>query len=157
MKNYLLIILAGIVAASTYLFRIPVPGSGGYFNVGDIAVVFCGLYLGKGRGALAGGIGSAVADLIGGFYIFIPITFIAKGLEAFIAGSLGKKNPFFLILAGLSMISIYFLAEIFLPGMGMAAALADLNFNLLQGAIGAIGGYALYFAVNKALPSAKTN
>jgi uncharacterized membrane protein len=155
MKNYLLIILTGLVAASTYLFRVPVPGSGGYFNFGDIAVVFCGLYLGKTRGALAGGIGSAVADLIGGFYIFIPITFLAKGLEGFIAGSLGKKNPYLLIIAGLTMIAVYFVAELLLPGMGIASALADLNFNLIQGTVGPLGGFVLYYLVNKALPSSK--
>jgi len=153
MKNYLVLILAGIVAASTYLVRVPVPVSGGYFNFGDIAVVFCGLYLGKTRGAIAGGVGSAIADLIGGYFIFIPVTLVAKGLEAFIAGSLAKKNPLFLILGGLAMMAVYFLAELFLPGMGLPAALADLNFNVIQAITGAVGGYALFFIMEKALPS----
>lgn len=153
MKNYLIIILAGIVAASTYLVKIPVPVSGGYFNFGDISVVFCGLYLGRTKGALAGGIGSAIADLLGGFFIFIPITLVAKGLEAYIAGSLGRKNPFFLALAGLAMMTVYFVSELLIPGMGMPAALADLNFNIIQALTGAIGGYVLFAIVNKALPS----
>ena len=63
MKYYLLIIFAAVVAASTILIRVPIPASGGYFNFGDIAVVFCGLYLGKTRSAIAGELGFPIADL----------------------------------------------------------------------------------------------
>ncbi|HOQ80216.1 MAG TPA: ECF transporter S component [Candidatus Cloacimonadota bacterium] len=152
MKNYLMLILAGVVAASTFLIRIPIPVSGGYLNFGDIAVVFCGLYLGKTRGALAGGIGSAIADLIGGYFIFIPITFVAKGLEAFLAGVFVRRNPLFLAFGAIAMLAVYFLAELFIPGMGLPAALADLNFNIIQALSGAIGGRLLFLIVEKALP-----
>ncbi|MCB5249766.1 MAG: ECF transporter S component [Candidatus Cloacimonadales bacterium] len=152
MKYYLLIIFAAVVAASTILIRVPIPASGGYFNFGDIAVVFCGLYLGKTRGAIAGGLGSAIADLLGGFFIFAPITFVAKGLEAFLAGLFKSKNPTFLIFGALAMVIVYFLAELFIPGMGLPAALADLYANIIQAVSGAVGGRVLFLIVERALP-----
>lgn len=152
LKTTLTIILAGATAALTLFVRIPIPATGGYFNIGDMAVIFCGLFLGRYWGALAGGIGSAVADLLGGIFIFAPITLIAKGLEAFIAGALGKKNPFWLILAGIIMTACYFVAAVFLPGMGFSAAISTLPFDLGQGIIGVIGGFFIYRSVVAALP-----
>ncbi len=151
-NTVLVIILAGAVAALTYVIRIPTPGTSGYFNLGDIAVIFCGLFLGGRLGTIAGGVGSAIADLISGAFIYMPITLVAKGLEALIAGTLGKKHPLFLALAVIVMISVYFIAEIFLPGMGWAAAVSSLPLNIIQGIIGAVGGFLIYLAVKKALP-----
>jgi len=132
--------------------RLPIPGTGGYLNLGDIAVGFCGLWL-RGRwGALAGGLGSAIADLIGGFYIFAPVTLIVKGIEAAIAGTLGRKNKYWLILGCVVMVGGYFLAELFLPNMGWAAALSELPFNLIQAVVGAVGGLSVYKAVTLAFP-----
>lgn len=150
-KVVLIIILAGATAALSLFIRIPTPATGGYLNVGDMAVIFCGLFLGGRAGALAAGIGSAVADLMGGFFIFAPITLVAKGLEAFIAGTLGRKHPAWLFLSGIVMAVIYFLAESFLPGMGFSAALSSLPFNLIQAAMGAIGGFLIYKSVSAAL------
>ena len=155
MRIFVTVILAGLVAAITLLIRIPIPGTGGYLNLGDMAVVFCGLFLGSRWGALAGGLGSAAADLVGGFFVFAPVTFIAKGLEAMIAGSLGRQHRAWLGLAVLCMVAVYFGAEIFLPGMGLAAAMSELPFNIVQAAVGAIGGAAIYYGVQKAFPSAQ--
>jgi uncharacterized membrane protein len=157
MKIFLVILLTGATAALTYAVRVPIPGTGGYLNFGDIMVIFCGLFLGKKWGAIAGGVGSAVADLIGGFFIFAPITLVAKGLEGYLAGLIGqtKIKPVLLPLASLSMISIYFIAELFYPGMGLGAALSELPFNAIQAVVGAFGGYAVYIAVTKALPKSE--
>jgi len=157
MRAFLIILLAGATAALTIVVRIPIPGTGGYLNFGDIAVVFCGLFLGKKYGAVAGGVGSALADLIGGFFIFAPITLVAKGLEGFLAGMIGATGiaVFLLPLAGLTMVAVYFVAELFLPGVGMAAALSEVPFNLIQAFVGAFGGYLVFKAVIKALPKKK--
>lgn len=152
MKKYLVLVLAGLCAALTLVVRIPIGGTGGYFNVGDIAVVFSGLFLGGWAGALAGGIGSAVADIIAGYYIFAPITLIAKGSFAFTAGTLARKNPLWLGVGGLCMVATYFIAVLFLPGMGWAVAISELLFSLIQAVIGSIGGYLVYKGIKKALP-----
>ena len=152
MKIFLTVVLAGAVAALTIVIRVPIPGTGGYLNFGDVGVIFCGLFLGKKWGAVAGGVGSALADIIGGFFIFSPITLVAKGLEGFIAGILGgsKLRVFTLPLAGLTMLVIYFIAETFLPGMGLGAALSEVPFNLIQAFVGVYGGLLVFVLVNKA-------
>ena len=72
MKNVKIafIALTVVIALFTLFIRIPLP-SRGYFNFGDVAVVFSGLVLGSLTrqkkfwwGAGAGGIGSALADII---------------------------------------------------------------------------------------------
>jgi uncharacterized membrane protein len=45
MRAFLIILLAGATAALTIVVRIPIPGTGGYLNFGDIAVVFFGLFI----------------------------------------------------------------------------------------------------------------
>jgi uncharacterized membrane protein len=181
MKTFLVIILAGATAALTIVVRVPIPGTGGYLNFGDIAVVFCGLFLGKKMGPLAGGLGSALADIIGGFFIYAPITLVAKGLEGFIAGLISEKRftripvhtvfpgsgekkskedvridlitVALLLSAGFTMVAVYFVAELFLPGVGFGAAVSEVPFNIIQAVSGAVGGYFVFIAVIKALPS----
>src|SRR5438094_10638059 len=92
MKVFWVLMFAAVTAALTIVVRIPVPGTGGYLNAGDMAVVFCGLFLGGRWGAVAGGLGSAAAEVLGGFFIFAPVTLVAKGIEGFIAGHFGRRN-----------------------------------------------------------------
>ncbi|MDD3236408.1 MAG: ECF transporter S component, partial [Candidatus Cloacimonetes bacterium] len=121
MKWYKFVAFTVIVTLATYLIRIPLPG-GGYFNFGDVAVLFIGLYAGSKVGMLAGGIGSALADLIG-FPVFAPITLIAKGLEGLIAGIGKDKAPFWnysmTILGDLTMVVVYFLENWVLHAFGI--------------------------------------
>jgi uncharacterized membrane protein len=146
MKWYYIVGITVAVLVVTYMVKVPLP-SKGYFNFGDVAVVFGGLLLGRKGGAIAGGVGSALADVIGGFPIFAPITLIAKGLEGWLAGFAKGHSGFrfylFPALAVLSMVFIYFVSETFMPQIGIAGALAELPSNLIQAAGGYAGGIAL--------------
>ena len=144
-------LLAAFVAAITIFLRIPIPKSGGYLNLGDVVVIFAGLYLGPRYGLLVGGVGSAVADAIG-YPIFIVPTLVIKGLEGLLAGSFKPRLRFLGCLIGaLVMVAGYYLTEAFLFAgkIGRTAALAELPFNLLQGGLGAIGGYGIYALVKR--------
>ncbi len=146
-KWYTVVGLTVLVGVTTYLIRMPLPG-GGYFNFGDVAVVFAGLMLGKWGGAIAGGVGSAMADILGGWFTFAPLTFLAKGAEGFITGlAAGKAKAFsiiFPIIGALAMVAIYFVGEIIMPNMGLAAAITEIIPNLIQAAGAVIGGRLLY-------------
>ncbi len=157
MRMFIILLIAGIVTGLTLIIRVPIPGTQGYLNMGDMAVVFSGLYLGKKDGALAAGLGSAAADMLGGFFVFAPITFIAKGLEGYIVGALGRKNILWIFTGGIMMLAVYFFAEIIMPGIGYTAALSELPFNLIQAIIGAFGGSAIYKGVKTALPAVGDN
>ncbi|MDD4224339.1 MAG: ECF transporter S component [Candidatus Cloacimonetes bacterium] len=137
-----------LVAIATMIIPIPVPG-GGFFNFGDVMIVFIGLWAGRKAGAIAGGIGSAIADLLL-FPLFAPITLIVKGLEGYICG-LGHQRSglwqFLFPLAGSILIVVgYFIGEWSLPQLGKAVAIADLPVNVVQAAVGFLGGRALFEA-----------
>ncbi len=161
MKNIRIAALS-IVALTclvTLFIRIPLP-SRGYFNVGDVAVVFGGLLLGfmhPRQGVLwalaACGIGSALADILGGFAVFAPLTFAAKGAEgalaAVAASRTGAQRFIVLGLGGLAMVAAYFLGETLMPSIGLQGAVAEIPANVVQAVGGAIGGYFAAMALKK--------
>ena len=75
-------IFAAMCCACT-LISIPIPI--GYINLGDLMVLTAGWCLGGGIGAVAAGVGSALADVILGYVVYSPATFIIKALVAIVA------------------------------------------------------------------------
>lgn len=155
-------VLASLVAVTlaTMFVRVPLP-TGGYFNFGDVAVVFGALVVGSMLakrgwiwGAFVGGVGSALADLLSGYAFFAPITLIAKGLEGAMAAFAAKSSlvlrVIFLAIGGSLMVGTYFVGEYFLPQMGLAAAIAELIPNAVQAVGGAVGGWLLFAIYNVA-------
>ncbi|MEO6980537.1 MAG: ECF transporter S component [Mucilaginibacter sp.] len=143
-----------IVFALTYFIQQPL-ASLGYFNVGDIGVVFAGLFLGWKEGFLAAAIGSAIADAASGYAFFVPLTILAKGMEGFFYGLASTKDGalkyVFSAIGALLMVGIYFCGETyFYPKVGYTGALAELRPNLIQAIGGFIGGNIL-FLINKSL------
>jgi len=145
---YLILGFTVLVTVATVIVPIPVPG-GGFFNFGDVMVVFVGLYAGSKAGALAGGIGSAIADLLL-FPLFAPITLLVKGCEGLVCGLAHNKGPvlriLFPLLGSMILVAGYFAGEWFMPQLGKAVALADLPANLVQAAAGFFGGRLLFAA-----------
>jgi uncharacterized membrane protein len=86
-------ILAALTTAITYASYTPFSPTKGYFNLGDSMVFFSGLTFGWRAGAICGGVGSALADILLGSGIYAPITLVAKGSEGFVAGVLGRRRP----------------------------------------------------------------
>lgn len=155
--------LVAVVALITLFVRIPLP-SRGYFNVGDVAVVFAGLVLGSMArtrafwwGAAAGGLGSAMADIIGGFGMFAPITLAAKGAEgglcAIAAHHRGAMRWTYLLVGGAAMVATYFIAETLMPNIGLQGAVSELLPNLIQAGGGIVGGRLTFLAFEPFLRS----
>ena len=155
-NNLKKLILAALFAAlscvATMSIRIPTPGTGGYIHPGDAIVILSGVILGPVWGFLAGGIGSALSDLIGGYFIYVPITFVIKGLVALAAGLLYQKvgknqksRYIAVILGGVADIILvaggYFVCEFFIYGAGAAASIPA---NIIQGVGGLIISCILY-------------
>ncbi|MBC7218094.1 MAG: ECF transporter S component [Candidatus Caldatribacterium sp.] len=133
--------------------QIPVPQTRGYINLGDTLIVVFALLFGARIGALAGGVGSALADLLSGYAHWAPFTLIIKGIEGLIIGLLasGEKSyslkVFVTLLAGLEMVAGYFLVEIFLYGLG--GALAELPGNFIQAGSAVLVGPLVAFALQR--------
>jgi uncharacterized membrane protein len=157
---------AGLVAAfatlafvGTMIIRVPIPVTGGYFNLGDTFVMAAGLMYGPLVGGLAGMIGPAAADAIG-FPQFILATAVVKGIEGLAVGLIGYKSrsgirtAAALIVAIVVLVAGYYIFEaVIYPAMASAipffgvtdakAALAEIPPNLLQGVISALVAYGI--------------
>ena len=72
----ILAIMTALTIVMTIVFQVPYPGTEGYFNLGDIMVMLSGLLLGPIGGFIAGGGGSALADIASGWAHYAPITLI---------------------------------------------------------------------------------
>ncbi len=149
--------LIAVTAVFTLLIRIPIPATQGYVNFSDVATLFSGFTFGAVTGGLAGGIGAAIADLVGGYAQYAPLTLLAHGTQGLLAGLIGHKGtPLRLALgwaAGMvAMVGIYFAGEALIYTTP-ANALVEVPFNLLQNAVGGIIGIPLYYAVRKAYPT----
>ncbi len=159
-------VLSAIVAIFTIAVRIPVAPTRGYINLGDVAIFFAAFIFGPVTAFIAGGLGTAIADILGGFGQWAPISFVVHGLQGFIIGLVyniilrkeeaGGKAGIFLqgllpFVAGASvMVAGYFAAGIFMVGPGAAAL--EIPGNVFQNLAGVIGGISLAAAVKKAYP-----
>ncbi|ADQ15417.1 ECF transporter S component [Halanaerobium hydrogeniformans] len=85
-----LALFIAFTAVATYL-HIPGPSSS-YFNLGEVAIYTIALTFGAKAGGIAGGVGSALMDLILGYSIWAPFTFVIKGLEGYVVGKIAHKE-----------------------------------------------------------------
>ena len=154
-------VMAALATVATVSISIPFPATKGYFNLGDTIVVTSGLLFGPIIGAIAGGIGSGLADVYLGYYGFAIATTIIKGAEGFIVGYLAgdiENRPIWRYviawLAGAIVLLLgYYIAETYFLGMGAPAAFAELiSINIFQAA-GAILGIPISIAVKDRLSS----
>ena len=140
-------LMIAIVTAATFAVKIPSPMSG-YVNLGDCFVLLSGWLLGPLWGFVAGGLGSALADVLGGYMLYVPGTFIIKGAMALIAALFVRRHDSRprRLLGGLAaesaMVLGYFGYAALLLGRGLAAALS-IPGNLVQGGVGLAAGMAL--------------
>ena len=109
--------MAALVTVSTYVIQIPVPATNGYINIGDVMVFTSALVFGPLVGGIAGGLGSSLADILGGYWPFVPVTFVVKGLEGLVSGLISDsrhvtKDTLAVLAGGIIMISGYFLAAV---------------------------------------------
>ena len=153
-------LLTALVAAVTRVVQIPMPATEGYINVGDAVIIAGALLFGGMTGGLAGGIGSALADLLGGYSHWAPFTLVIKGLEGLLIGlgarsfGVDLRRPMGLLVGGILalvgtgwMVSGYFLVEWHLYSLG--PALASMPGNALQAAVSLVCGLPLAGALQR--------
>lgn len=133
-------LFAALGYVATRILQIPTP-SGGYVNLGDTVVILGAYLLGPVYGAVAGGIGPALADLLSGYAIYVPATLVIKAVMALLAAllyrALGKKTWSMVVCAVAAeavMIVGYWLFETVL-----AAAAGEGSFLVCLAACGAAG------------------
>lgn len=146
-------VFSALILLATQLFKIPT--GIGYANLGDGFILVAAYLLGP-AAFFPAAIGSALADLLAGYPIYIPATFVIKGLMGLTAGFLLKNEKITVVrkiavftLAELIMIGGYFGYES-LPFMyGPAAAAGSIIPNLGQAAVGILMGMILTAIMEK--------
>lgn len=152
-------VMTAAVAAVTMVISVPFPLTRGYFNFGDAVVMLAGLLFGARLGGFAGGIGSAMADVLSGYPYYAPLTLVIKGTEGFLTGVIGSNRKLSFKVAGVAagavtMLVGYFAVET--PLYGMAAALAELvTINSIQVISGAVVSIVMNQIILRAYPAIK--
>ncbi len=126
-------IMTAFVFVATFVPKIPIPL--GYVHLGNAAIFLAVMFGGRRIGILSGVVGSALADLLSGFPIWIVPTIFIKAAEAEIFWRLREKHFLIgLIAAGLVMATGYTLAGAFLYD-SLSAGLASTPGLLLEAAV----------------------
>jgi uncharacterized membrane protein len=150
-------ILAAVTTVLVKVVQIPLPARG-YINLGDVAVVFTAITLGPFSAALAGGLGTALADLLSGPYAFwAPISLVVHGLQGLLIGLIVQARPRNVLVQCLGgivgmivMAGGYLLAGVFIEGAG--PAFTEVPGDLIQGGAGVVLGILVAAAVIRAYP-----
>ena len=133
-----------------------VPNGTGYTNLGDCFVLLGAFFLGPFYGAAAGGIGSALADLLAGYGYYIPGTLLIKGLVAVIAAVCvrrAQKHPTLgaalgAVIGELWMVLGYWLYKSLILG-NPVGALESVPKNLIQAGAGVVLSLVMFVTLKK--------
>ncbi|MDR2657710.1 MAG: ECF transporter S component [Oscillospiraceae bacterium] len=141
-------LLTAMVFLFTYFIKIPAPPSG-YIHLGDGIIFLAGEIIGP-FAAVCAGLGSALADVAGGYAVYAVPTLAIKAAMGAIAGltlggasdrGLTLRRAAALVLSEAMMVGGYALAESWM--FGGASAAAAIPMNLIQGAAGIVIGIPL--------------
>ncbi len=155
-KTVIAAMFAALICVATMLIQIPTLTKG-YVNLGDCFVLIAAWVCGANWGFASAALGSALADVISGYAIYAPGTFIIKGVMALIAALIAeamKSHQFTgkivsAIAAELFMAAGYFLYEwIFITGT-LATSVIGIPENLIQGGFGLLSSVALMTALER--------
>lgn len=132
--------LSAIVYVMTAYLKVPTPI--GYAHLGDGAVCLAATLLPFPLGIISAVLGAGLADVVGGYFSWLPITVIVKGAMSLAfkentSKILCARNLFALALACILNVSLYFFGGAILYG-SLSAAVPEILPNLCQSGAGAI-------------------
>ena len=151
----LVALFAALVTVSIYLFRIPSFDGRLYFHLGETMMITGAFILGKRNGALAAGIGSALADVLLGAPYWAPISFIIHGAQAWAIAALSngelQQKDFIAMGTGAAIVIFgYSLAAWNI--YGWAAVPLEFVGDILQTSFGVASAYAFMKALRRVKP-----
>ncbi len=148
-------LFVALVFVATYI-NIFVPilmGQGGLVHLGTLVMYLIAIKYGRTYGALAGGIGMALFDLLSIWTQWAPGTLVVRLIAGFVMGQValapegqGKsfvRNILALLAGGAVIVVGYWLFEGFFLGYGLVPALGSVPGNILQIVIASFGLFIL--------------
>ncbi|MGG3451983.1 ECF transporter S component [Domibacillus aminovorans] len=137
-----LFIALTVVATMFINIKLPIMGNGGLIHLGNVPLFIAALIYGKKTGAIAGAFGMGLFDLISGWAIWAPFTFIIVGTMGFLAGLISEKVPGKRIFVNTLAVAVALIIKI----VGYYFAEAILYGNWIQ-PIGSIPGNVLQVVI----------
>lgn len=134
--------------------RLPIVANGGLIHLGNAVLFTVAVLFGHRTGALAGGLGMALFDLVSGWTLWAPFTLLIVGLMGYVVGGLTEKHKGLLVqlaaffAALLIKIAGYYVAEGMLYGNWVAPA-TSIPGNIVQVVVGAIIAIPVIAALRK--------
>lgn len=82
-------LLTGMVFVATRFIniRLPLSINGGLIHMGNTMLFMIALVFGKKRGAIAGAFGMGLFDVLSGWFLWAPFTFVIRGAMGYIVGA----------------------------------------------------------------------
>ncbi|MBI0580272.1 ECF transporter S component [Neobacillus cucumis] len=119
-----LFIAMTFVATMFINVRLPLMGNGGLIHMGNVPLFLAALVYGKKTGAIAGAFGMGLFDIVSGWAIWSPFTFVIVGAMGFVVGLISEKakgNRVLVITLAIATALIikvvgYYFAEVILYG-----------------------------------------
>src|SRR4051794_10636448 len=140
-----LFIALTLVATMFINIRLPIMGNGGLIHLGNVPLFIAALVYGKKTGAITGAFGMGFFDLISGWALWAPFTFIIVGAMGFLVGLISEKVPGKRVLVNTLAIATaliikvvgYYFAEVILYG-NWIQPIGSIPGNILQVVIAGI-------------------
>lgn len=117
--------------------RLPIQANGGLIHLGNVPLFIAAIIYGKKTGAIAGAFGMGLFDLISGWTLWAPFTFIIVGFMGYIVGVITEKHHGFkwnlisIIAACIIKVIGYYIAEAIIYG-NWIAPIASILGNIVQ-------------------------
>lgn len=138
------IFIALIYIATAFInVKLPFMSNGGLIHLGNVPLFIAAILFGKRTGAIAGAIGMSLFDLLSGWTLWAPFTFVVVGLMGYTIGLITEKrktlnwNILAIITACIIKIIGYYIAEGIIYG-NWIAPVTSIPGNIVQIGLAAI-------------------
>lgn len=154
-------LLIALTLLATFFINIhlPIAANGGLVHLGNVPLFIAAIVFGRRSGALAGAIGMGLFDLLSGWTLWAPFTFVIVGAMGFVIGLIFEKTSghfvlwyFIAMLAALVLkVGGYYIAEAIIYG-NWVAPLTSIPGNVVQIGAAAIVSFPLTLTIRKLFP-----
>ena len=145
-----------LVATAFINIRLPIAANGGLVHMGNVPLFLAAIIFGKKTGAFAGAFGMGLFDLLSGWTLWAPFTFVIVGLMGFAVGKITENRIGFrwnvLAIAVACVIKVvgYYIAEVIIYRNWIAPVLS-IPGNLVQIGVAAVIVLPIVEIVRKAV------
>ena len=90
--------VTALFIALTYVFtafvniRLPIAANGGLIHLGNVPLFIAAILFGRKVGAIVGGVGMALFDLLSGWTLWAPFTLVIVGLMGYVTGLIAEHK-----------------------------------------------------------------